>query len=758
MIYLGNTRIIIDGKPGQYDELQGLLTGTLGDSNKFEDESYSPYNSYEAENINEKCCNFSNKYASTSFRVISMNFCKEDDTIDFNDTSSYMITYDVSDKESLEGAKEIYKQARQKIDNLERKIYILLVAVNCDLEKNCLEDGKNFAKEKEIQHFETSTTENKGIEELKEHLIIKNFFETNKEYLEAKKKLCFWRDDLVDIDANDQSLSILMFGENEAKAYECAEKLFGQRIEAGKDIWKKTVEGLDFYGYTRWPSCEVKERPKSPIYGIYFNIIYTNDYSTENDELNIMMNYFSEDSQGIPYSCKFLARECVEMELYGFYDAQVEENPAFTDKIFQNVLDNHKAMIEMFNEIDVNKNGTIDAQELGKLLPAYEKTNKAKAEAYLKTISKDEVNFNRFRKWYIERGGYNDLINSLEDKIRNMADKKQIRNVFKVCEAEIKEMSQEEKEKEFNSKFNITPTCLDSGIDFSIDLHAGDKVINEAEHIPEYAKDEAFLVTILIGTKSEEASKILKSTLEMLKSMIFSVKDLKEIKDKIVIKFRAEGSFVFIDVLAKNDEKIEFLKKMLCTYDLSKLHLNSKFKFSLGTALKPCDILNEDFEKLIVKAATIKMNVASKIKFSIITKFIFKFFKESKASCDMSQLPKMIISAISFLRMIPKIDSNIELHQDESIQFMKDLGNIFPELGYEKIKSLVDEAYLPKIREMFEQMKSMFGEQAEGFKSAIESVDFENLGVILMVKPVSVMASMRLSIKGMDTVIDKFFN
>merc|ERR1712032_360558 len=125
---------------------------------------------------------------------------------------------------------------------------------------------------------------------------------------------------------------------------------------------------------------------------------------------------------------------------------------------------------------------------------------------------------------------------------------------------------------------------------------------------------------------------------------------------------------------------------------------------------------------------------------------------------DNSNGPKMLVSFISFLRIMPKIDSNIEYHEEDAIAYMKDLGEIFPELEYEKLKEMVNGNLLPKLRGMFDMGKQMFGEQAEGFKDAIQAIDFNEIHATIMIKPLSFMIEQTIDIRGMDTVIDKFFN
>ena len=231
------------------------------------------------------------------------------------------------------------------------------------------------------------------------------------------------------------------------------------------------------------------------------------------------------------------------------------------------------------------------------------------------------------------------------------------------------------------------------------------------------------------------------------------------LKKKLDIKLQVDNKMLQIFVMAKNVNDIEDIEKFLKVNDLSNLHLNSNFKFKFGTDLSPNDFLTKDFETMVKKAAKIKVNVESSIKFAIISKFFMRFLNEQgEINSSAGMLLKVIVAFISFLRMIPKINSEIELHEDDVISFMKDLGEIFPEMEYEKIKGLVDGEMLPKLRAMFEKMKSMFGEQAEGFKSALEAIDFKEINAYVIIKPISFSANVIVRLKKMDNVIEKFFN
>jgi molybdopterin converting factor small subunit len=316
-------------------------------------------------------------------------------------------------------------------------------------------------------------------------------------------------------------------------------------------------------------------------------------------------------------------------------------------------------------------------------------------------------------------------------------------------------MTVEEKAREFNSTFGINPSKeIIRGIDLELNVQAGDKIQTQINSVHDFAKDEQILFTLRIGAKSEEAGKTLKSTLEMLRGMAFGA--LPKLKEKLNVKFVLQKSSVYIYIMVKNDPSLEKLKTIISSYDLSNLHLNSRFNFNFRTRLSPADLLTEDFETLVEKFAQIKLSIASKIKFSIIAKFLSKFLDQLDERERRTM--KVFIPIINFFRIMPKIESNIDYHEEECIAYMKDLGEIFPELEFEKLKAMVDGELLPKLRNMFEQAKSMFGEQAAGFKEAIEAIDFTEIHLSMMVKPLSFMVEKTIDIRGMDTVIDKFFN
>ena len=54
------------------------------------------------------------------------------------------------------------------------------------------------------------------------------------------------RAEFKEVNPDDESLSIVIYGETQAKAYECAEALFGGRMEEGTDVWKKPLTEMTF--------------------------------------------------------------------------------------------------------------------------------------------------------------------------------------------------------------------------------------------------------------------------------------------------------------------------------------------------------------------------------------------------------------------------------------------------------------------------------------------------------------------------------
>ena len=580
-----------------------------------------------------------------------------------------------------------------------------------------------------------------------------------------------WKNELNEIDDTDKSLSIIVYGENQTFAYDAASKLFGKRIAEGKDVWKKTVQGKTIFGYTRWYEAEGDmPKPKSPVYGFYFHMLLSaeDDYQRSKEIEEFCCNTFLLGSVGIPDDCKLLHKQIEpkysnsEFEYTNDFRFYTKKDITLgSEKIFENIIANHNNMKKIFDEIDTDKSGALDAKEVMTLLNLNENSDKEMAEEYLSQISDKEVNFDRFRKWFIQRQDYNDITYTVSQKVNGLATAEKFSKIFKVCEEDIQKMTPEEKGREFNSTFGINPSKeIIRGIDLELNVQAGDKIQALCNSVHDFAKDEQILFTLRIGAKSEDAGKTLKSTLEMLKGMAFGA--ISELKEKLNVKFVLQKSSVYIYVMVKNDPSLEKIKRIFSSYDLSNLHLNSRFNFQFRTRLSPADLLTEDFETLIEKFAQIKLSVMSKIKFSIIAKFLSKLSDnifEGEYDKGNKRDLKFLIPIINFFRIMPKVTSNIEYHEEDAIAYLKDLGEIFPEeLEFEKLKGMVEGNYLPMLKEQFEGAKGMFKEQAEGFKEAIEAIDFTEIHLSLMVKSLSLMVETNIDIRNMDTIIDKFFN
>jgi hypothetical protein len=484
--------------------------------------------------------------------------------------------------------------------------------------------------------------------------------------MEQYEDIYVLRNEFSEIDHNDESMSIIIFGETQEKAYQCAEALFGTRIEEGRDVWRKNFNGHDFYGYVRWTQIEKAIKPKSTVYGMYFN--YDNELFYPTKDYNTTLYNIRGEVPGIPKECTYLKTTLGEdLDFYYSFNFTYDfSSSEFSTDIFQNCVNYHDQVRNLFDNIDVNKNGTIDAKELMQLLNLNQNSDREKAEEYLKSISDKEVNFNRFRSWYVHRGHYDDLIGALGDKLERLKVGEKFSKVFKACEDEINQMSHEERAKDFESNFNISASeTFTPGMKLEVLIEAGDTVKEIDCVLPEDIKKEKLLFAIIIPTKSQEVNGILRESLNNIKSMVFAMIPELQTRLDIVIGDPVDEEMcdVPIYMIPKNNKSIEDLTSFLSTYDLTNLHFNSKFKFKFGTGLSPLDLLVSDYETIIKNAAKINISNSSTFKFSLVSKFMMKYLSEirkDEGETGSLQL-KMFTLLVCFMRIMPYFETNYRI-------------------------------------------------------------------------------------------------
>ena len=528
---------------------------------------------------------------------------------------------------------------------------------------------------------------------------------------------------------------------------------------------EKTVDGNDVFGYARWLDCQVSIRPKSPVYGFYFYMDKRRELVP--DDVNFTYNPYNistlaQDIKGIPKTCKYFKSDQTlqDWELSMEFYLTLDQNPGFSQQIFQNCVNLHNEARKLFNDIDENKNGTIEVKELFNLLELDEDSDKTEAEKSLKLISEDQVNFNRFRNWYLQRSWYQNLLDyKIESRMEKFAIAEKVSKILKACEEEVQNMEYEEKKKKFVSKFEIASSSQsDPGMQMVFTTISSDDILHFSNSLPEKVRDEKFLISFTITAKSVEIAETIINTLNMLIQIAsMSEPGFKDVCDVFIQELNDHNQIQVF--LVPQDRQIKELTSFLSSYDLSHLNLDSNSTISLQTGLSPFDLLKDDFETLAKKAARINFNISTKIKFAMISKFMMKYFKENSESGSELDSLKLITSILCFLRMIPRIDSKINLNDEELITFMKDFGEIFPEYSFENLQGFVDLQVLTYLRSMFDQAKSNFGKDALIFKSALNGIDWSNeIAVCLVLKPISFMASVSFTSKSIQDVINEFFN
>jgi len=669
------------------------------------------------------------------------------------DLKGVYVCYDVSRPETVAYAKQFF----DKLSGWNYTGLKYVVACKGDLEKLCLNEGKELATQYGAQHWETSSKDNIGINELLK-ASLQDYANTDVQYSKRKTEKN-WRENIKNINLEDNSVSVLIFGQDESYARDCAEQLFGSSLE-GRDVWKLTTDGNDIFAYIRWPKCTPTEFPSSTVISLIYNFDLEGD---NNHEKELSLEIFRAQSSSIETPYQFFISRYYFSNWYATY-IDYWNLADQKSSIFKVLVDKNNNLRNVFDAIDANKNGTITADEIRAFMNNNDyDTNSEDAENYLKEISSGPVTFNAFRQWYMARDDYyySPVIGAAQRQVRNLQDSLLFKKILSTAASALNEMSDKEKSEALEYKFEIVPTCTDytPGLFVDFNLSTGKSAVDSINKLPDSISSQPIVWEFGIGTKSKEAASMLLMTLNMFKSGLSMIPGFDEFLRNCDVKFRTNDAKVFCTITLK--ERALKQSAMFFSYDLSSLNINGNFDISFGTALKPLDLLNDDFETLIKKIFTIKFVSKGSVLLLVLARFVTKLvnelIKDTNAPSQPSQIMRGIATFICFLRMIPKTGTTINWHQEEAVNFIKDLGFIYEELSYEKISQMVNEMALPQIRQMFEFAKINFGSLVQGFQEPITSLNFEDISFNIYSRPLSLNFELDLKIVGMDGVAEKFF-
>jgi hypothetical protein len=218
------------------------------------------------------------------------------------------------------------------------------------------------------------------------------------------------------------------------------------------------------------------------------------------------------------------------------------------------------------------------------------------------------------------------------------------------------------------------------------------------------------------------------------------------------MKFRSIDNKVFIDFTLKGRASSEL--SPIFAYDLSPLNLNAGFEFGIGTAIRPVDLLTESLEVLVQKLFTISVTSKGNLLITVLSKFINKLVKQGNGS--EIRVFKVLATLLGFLRVVPNIETTINMQPQEIINFIKDTESLNGTNYYKMIED-GNVISLSQIKDGFEMLSLQYSPMLADYKEIITGLNFEDITFNAYSKALSLNFECDLKICGMDELLNKFF-
>jgi len=543
------------------------------------------------------------------------------------------------------------------------------------------------------------------------------------------------------MESSSNRINMIVYGESEETASILIGAILSTRITE-TDVWKENIGGRDIFGYIRSPGTT----PTASPIGITDILIVQ---ASEKSEHWASIKTYVDARKGIPF--KFLTSDHDLGEVAKKLDSEfIKLDEIVSISVIQRIINSainlEETLRNVFNKIDVDHNGSIDAREilnvskeLGHPLTTED------ANEISKSLSQNgKITYDSFKQWWILRNAdfnsFRKLV-ELELVLNNFIKKSQ--ETFNAYLDKLQKRGENLKSQEtgFLSLVNIGPEkdFQNSGTALNGHVCLGSDFDTLAATFPNYLKETPASFGLEMRLKNSNDGPKLIEVLEGLKEMAVQMEPtVKRFFDAgVMVNFRHVGTSVYIDV-SYGGISGDKINGILSLFNPSSLNFAGTSDFHVCTKFSPVDLLNNSYHKLIESATYFK--IEGKGEYTHL-KNIFDFVINTISSINGGNLPKKfkrIVYVLKFASIIRKIDFNLKYDvstvQDVIREIINNLKEFVPSQGepqtpYERNQFYWENELQPALNASVEQFSGMAQMFLAQFMEGILALDLDHVSL-----------------------------
>jgi flagellin-specific chaperone FliS len=562
------------------------------------------------------------------------------------------------------------------------------------------------------------------------------------------------------MESTTNRINIVIYAENEQQSIDIIEAILTTRVSE-TDIWNEKIKGCDVYGYIRSPGAT----PTASPIGITDILIV--QASRDSNQWAPIKSYI-DARKGIPFkfitSKDDLSEEAKNLDCE-FLNFNEIKSKNIKEKFINSAINLEETLRNVFNEIDVDKNGSIDAGEIINISHQLgHPLNDEDAKEISKSISKDgKIGYDSFKQWWILRNAdFNSFRKLVEIELVVNNFIKKSKETFNAYLDNIQMHGEKAKSQQtsFLSVFNITPEIdFESGTALGLHLTLGSEFDTFASSFPNYLKETPFSLGLEFRLNNANDGVKMVELLEGIKEMAMQMEpNVKRFFDTgVMINFRHVGTAVFLDI-SYGGMAGDKINGILSTFNPSSINISGNSDFDLCTKLSPVDLLDKSYEQLIELDSFLK--IEGKGEYSQL-KTLFNFIINTITSINHGKIPdrlKLVVYMLRLASVVKKVDFNFNYDVATLKDFIVDAHSNFGFKGlFQSNTESWNTKYQPMVNSMIDQFSGMAQIFLAQFMEGILAIDLDNISLYTTIPIIKFYLKLNILFKGLADLIAKVF-
>ena len=396
-------------------------------------------------------------------------------------------------------------------------------------------------------------------------------------------------------------VNIVFFTESESESRDLAGKILTNKHS--EDVWQHKVDGVDVFGYIRWPAAI----PTATPVGIT-DILIVHVSTDASENWQSAKNYV-DSRRGIPFkflsSALDLSAQAASLDCEFVNVAEVTGDN-FRDKVIRSALNLEKTLLDTFSKIDCDADGFIEAEEIIAASKSLgHRLNDEDAKEIVKSLSADgKVNFQKFKQWWVmgraDFGAFRKIV-ELEMIMHKYI--KQSSDVFNSYLEKIQKEGQNIANQETGYEGRVSIGSVqefESGIALGVHLTAGSDFNGIVDSFPAELRESPASFGLELKLKKAEDAKDLIEGIEMLKEMISKVIPMVDFlfqSGSLSTTTRQVGTSVFLDLIPSGGFR-EQMSGVLSMFDMSQINFNGISDIHIATKFALKDLFEKGLSEI----------------------------------------------------------------------------------------------------------------------------------------------------------------